>query len=83
MHTAGPWHVVEYGDGDQLVVCSDEQGEWRICFMATHGGSRSSWERIQDDAKLIALAPAMHEYIKSSADNGCATAKHLLSKLSQ
>lgn len=33
------------------------------------------------NAKLIALAPDLYEYVKSSADNGCATAKHLLSKL--
>lgn len=35
------------------------------------------------NARLIALAPDMYEYVKSSADNGCATAKHLLSKLKQ
>lgn len=40
-------------------------------------------EQCAADARLIALAPEMYEYIKSSADNGCATAKYLLSKLKQ
>lgn len=57
----GPWHVVPYGDGDQLVVCSDVDGNWRICFMATHGGSRSSWEKIQAEADLIAAAPELYD----------------------
>lgn len=58
-HTPGPWHVVPYGDGDSLVVCSDEGGEWRICFMATHGGTTSVWEAIQANARLIAAAPEL------------------------
>lgn len=57
VHTPGPWHVVPYGDGDSLVVCSDEGGEWRICFMATHGGTESVWDAIQANARLIAAAP--------------------------
>lgn len=59
--TPKPWHVVEYGDGDQLVVCSDEAGDWRIAFLATPGGARSSWDAIQADANLIAAAPDLYE----------------------
>lgn len=59
--TRSPWHVVEYGDGDQLVVCSDVDGNWRICFMATHGGSRASWGKIQAEANLIAAAPDLYQ----------------------
>lgn len=60
-----PWHVVPYGDGDQLVVCSDTGGNWRICFMATHGGSRSSWEKIQAEAGLIAAAPDLYDALEA------------------
>ena len=59
--SSAPWHVVPYGDGDQLVVCSDVAGNWRICFMATHGGSPSSWQKIQAEADLIAAAPELYE----------------------
>lgn len=59
--TPGPWHVVEYGDGDALVVCSDQQGNWRVAFMATHGGSATHWEKIQADAALIAAAPDLYQ----------------------
>lgn len=59
--TPSPWHVVPYGDGDSLVICSDEQGDWRIAFLATHGGSASSWRKIQADARLIAAAPELYE----------------------
>lgn len=55
--TPGPWHVVPYGDGDSLVICSDQGGEWRICFMATHGGTESVWQAIQANARVIAAAP--------------------------
>ena len=59
LHTPGPWTVVPYGDGDSLVICSDEGGEWRICFMATHGGTETVWRSIQANARLIAAAPEL------------------------
>ena len=65
-----PWHVVEYGDGDQLVICSDVAGNWRICFMATHGGSRSSWEKIQAEAALISAAPDLYEALADLCRSG-------------
>lgn len=52
-----PWMIVEYGDGDSLAIHSDEDN--RVCFMATHGGSREQWERIQANARLIAAAPEL------------------------
>jgi hypothetical protein len=58
----GPWEIVPYGDGDSLVIHSDDQN--RVCFMATHGGSRASWERIQANARLIASAPALYEALR-------------------
>lgn len=67
-HTPGPWHVVPYGDGDSLVVCSDEGGEWRICFMATHGGTEAVWRQIQANAALIAAAPDLLAALRKIAD---------------
>jgi hypothetical protein len=61
----GPWEIVPYGDGDSLVIHSDDQN--RVCFMATHGGSRASWERIQANASLIAAAPALYEALEETA----------------
>lgn len=60
-----PWHVVQYGDGDSLVICSDVDGNWRICFMATHGGSQSSRKRIQAEADLIAAAPDLYAALEA------------------
>lgn len=50
--TQGPWNVVEYGDGDSLVIHYGD--EHRICFMATPGGSAGEWRRIQANATFIA-----------------------------
>lgn len=69
--TTGPWFVVPYGDGDNLVICSDQGGEWRICFMATHGGTDSVWRRIQANARLIAAAPELLEALNHYADQLC------------
>jgi hypothetical protein len=60
-HTPGPWHVVPYGDGNALVICTEPDGNWRICFLATPGDSYGAWETIKADARLIAAAPEMFE----------------------
>lgn len=54
-HTSGPWNVVEYGDGDSLVIHYGD--EHRICFMATPGDSPRAMARIEANAALIASAP--------------------------
>jgi hypothetical protein len=53
-HTPGPWMIVRYGDGDSLVVHSNEDN--RVCFMATPG-SLGDPAMIEADANLIAAAP--------------------------
>ena len=68
-HTPGHWHVVPYGDGDSLVICSDEAGNLRIAFMATPGcrddlKRRASWKRIKANARLIAAAPELLTHLK-------------------
>jgi hypothetical protein len=60
-HTPGPWEIVPYGNGDSLVICTALNGNWRICFMATPGGSPGAMEKIEADAHLIASAPDLAE----------------------
>ena len=50
--TGAPWKIVEYGDSDSLVI-HDGDSDNRVCFMATHGGSKKSWDAIQANAALI------------------------------
>lgn len=61
-HTAGPWSVAEYGDGDSLVIHAGE--DWRVCFMATPGSSPRAMETIEANARLIAAAPDLLEALK-------------------
>lgn len=63
-HTPGPWHVVPYGDGNALVICTEPDGDWRICFLATPGDSSGAWETIKSDARLISAAPEMLEALR-------------------
>jgi hypothetical protein len=63
MHTAGPWQIVPYGDGDSLVVHAGE--DERVCFMATPGESPGAMSRIEANARLIAAAPAMYEALEA------------------
>jgi hypothetical protein len=67
-HTPGPWHVVPYGDGNALVICTEPDGNWRICFLATPGDSYGAWKTIKADAHLIAAAPEMFEALKRWVD---------------
>lgn len=53
--TEGPWRIVKYGDGDSLVIHSDDDN--RVCFMATPGGSQASWRTICGNAAFIESAP--------------------------
>lgn len=63
-YTKGPWHVVPYGDGNSLVICTEPDGNWRICFLATPGDSSGAWETIKADARLIAAAPDLIEALR-------------------
>ena len=56
------WHIVEYGDGDSLVIHSDSDN--RVCFMATHGGSKKAWKIIQRNALRISRVPEMERLLE-------------------
>ena len=64
-YTKGPWRVVPYGDGNSLVICTEPDGNWRICFLATPGDSSGAWETIKADARLIAAAPELVEALRN------------------
>lgn len=57
-HTALPWTVERYGDGDSLVIHSDEVH--RVCFMATPG-KLGSQAVIEANAALIVRAVNCHD----------------------
>lgn len=61
------WHIVMYGDGDSIVIHRDDDN--RVCFMATHGGSRKSWELIQRDAKWISATPDLIRALAGMLDS--------------
>lgn len=71
-HTPGPWHASEdaiySGQRFQHIVASTDVG-------TTNWGARKA------NARLMALAPELYEYVASSASAGCATAQALISSL--
>jgi hypothetical protein len=78
-HTPGPW--VWDDDGATLrgprnmKVLQDGEGLWNLWNSATLKDGMG-----EANARLIAVAPMMYEYIASSASNGCAEAKKLIAK---
>lgn len=54
--TPGEWTVERYGDGDSLVIHSDEDN--RVCFMATPT-TPATWATIKANALAISLVPEM------------------------
>lgn len=58
--TPGPWKIVPYGDGDSLVI-TEQDDNWRICFMATPGDSPMAWQQIKANACLIVVAPELYK----------------------
>lgn len=77
-HTPAPWFVVRYGDGESLVICSDQAGNHRIAFMAVPSARdekarTASWRIIKADAHVIAVAPELlwfAEQIFAGLDTG-------------
>lgn len=72
-HTPGPWKVIETHylahDGDHVADMSN--GLMVVPCFADLGDPLA-------DARLIAAAPNMYEYIASSASNGCAEAARIM-----
>lgn len=72
-HTPAPWHFKKLAmhDGGHVVMFTAQNGQ------RTHRLDCAG-EFKEADARLIAAAPTMYEYIASSASNGCASALKIL-----
>ena len=62
-------------------------GPWSVHPMAptaVHQPELSCWiPQSEADARLIAAAPRMYEYITSAASNGCAEAKKIIAAIAK
>ena len=68
MHTEGPWPMRESATH---VTVTNARGD-----AVFHDDKRIPG--VMADARLIAAAPTMYEYIASSASNGCAEARKIM-----
>lgn len=66
-HTPGPWDC-------------KPSNEYSWTYEIEPQGRRGSdnWQEAEANARLIAAAPTMYEYIILSASKGCATAKKIM-----
>lgn len=88
-HTPGPWSVVYYdaGDKDEWNDCpSIEAPEDQDCAVVHWAGfkqrywtsARGDQRQIDANARLIAAAPTMHDYVAKRAAEGCTEAASIL-----
>ena len=84
-HTPGPWRMgspSQFGvHNPNIVQTTDGEGIASVLGMPIHTkleeiGAR--WAEGVANARLIAVAPEMYDYIASCASNGCAEAKRLI-----
>lgn len=79
-HTPGPWYV---GSGTYegrniysvASVTDDEGFTYQPIVASAEDDGIKCWDA---NARLIAAAPTMYEYIASSASNGCAEARKIM-----
>ena len=78
-HTLGEWCISprRYRIDDNTVVISVRGWSEIALVLLDVQGSRSR-EEGWANARLIAAAPTMYEYIASSASNGCAEARKIM-----
>lgn len=77
-HTPGPWFVerqIQNYRSGATALCITSRGEGQV---AQTVASIVSIDSGKANARLIAAAPTMYEYISSSASNGCAEAREML-----
>ena len=79
-HTPGPWVLEEwsfdYGATGDFSIYPGTQKGCRMpiaCVQQPFNGKRT-----KANARLIAAAPTMYEFIVSSASNGCAEARKIM-----
>jgi hypothetical protein len=77
--TPGPWTIHSYNNGHLLgFVQGAPMPDERYGDAIVLKFARPTSARAKADARLIAAAPTMYEYIESSASNGCAAAAGIL-----
>jgi len=72
--TPGPW---TFQPCDEYTNCFDVLCEKDYYVATTHDGVRGD-RNADANARLIAAAPTMYEFIASSASNGCAEARKIM-----
>ena len=79
-HTPGPWSVCEHSWCETSIRAPSTDNA--LCRLdinhATEESQEADEEQMAANARLIAAAPAMYEYIASSALNGCTEANKIL-----
>lgn len=93
--TPGPWEYVPSNEHHGPYVCGPWGGDVCDCYtmsnpsaLSVRNGGDSKpihffGEMADANARLIALAPELLEYVESSASAGCATATALIKRLSK
>ena len=84
-HTPGPWRIGNLASYDGYTGQPYRnvwagQGEAATVVARAIRSEGVMTNDVDADARLIAVAPMMYEYIVSSASNGCAEAKKLIAK---
>ena len=82
-YTPGPWAVLpEEVDRDYIRVRGTRLGgRYKVANVLTPTGEgvpAREADETRANARLIAAAPKMYEYIESSASNGCAEARKIM-----
>ena len=81
-HTPGPWFIGTLNDALFIInrppsPSHDDMADIKDAQVIAKLNNCKS----DEDARLIAAAPTMYEYIKGSASAGCATAKQILEQI--
>lgn len=82
-HTPGPWlHDTNGHPGPDVRAASGRAvaATWMVCknVPKTTEGFQARQDEDRANARLIAAAPTMYEYIALSASNGCAEARKIM-----
>jgi hypothetical protein len=75
-HTPGPWEVAGFHGRSEKIEADN-----KVCVAIMPGWHPEHWEEMDANARLIAAAPTMAEYIQRKADEGDQDAAKIISSL--